>query len=316
MKAVSKAHRHQPVKSLHPDNLHRFGYDYPALVEDYPPLQPFLQRNITGALSISYADPLAVKALNTALLKHHYQINDWDIPEGALCPAVPGRADYLHHMASLLPNQSDTRPVRILDIGTGASGIYLLLASQIFGWHGVGTDINTASLTHLQQILNRNPELKAPIELRHQPNKHHIFEGIIQPDEFFDITVCNPPFHSSLEEARKSNYRKRKNLGLQHQTLNPLNFGGQGAELWCNGGEPLFLKKIAKESAQFAQQCLWFSSLISRQDNVRPMQKQLRKLAATQIKVIEMQQGQKLTRIIAWTFQSVAETAPVIPKLS
>jgi len=300
-------------KGLHPRNLHRQGYDFPLLVKSYPPLAPYVQKNAYGHLSIEFADPLAVKALNTALLKRDYSVTDWDIPEGALCPPIPGRADYIHYIAELLgvdeptTNQADTQPtISLLDIGTGANGIYPLLACQIYGWQCVGSDINRQSLKNVASIIANNPTLKSRFILRTQPDKHHIFEGIIQPGEFFDVSVCNPPFHASQEEALTGSQRKLNNLarnrGEQKAASSTLNFGGLQAELWCKGGERLFLKKLIKESQVFSTQCRWFTSLVSKNDNVQPAKKLIRKLGAMDLREIAMKQGNKTTRLLAWTY--------------
>lgn len=153
-------------KGLHPRNLHRHGYDFPALVKTYPPLGLHVNKNAYGNLSIAFAAPLAVKSLNTALLKHHYNILDWDIPAGSLCPPVPGRVDYIHYVAELLgaelpTTQTTSQPkITMLDIGTGANGIYPLLACQIYGWHCVGSDINPQSLENVTSIIANNPKLE------------------------------------------------------------------------------------------------------------------------------------------------------------
>ena len=324
----SKKNQTRPdAKGLHPRNLHRRGYDFLSLVKSYPPLAPYVKTNAYGNLSIEFVDPLAVKALNTALLKRYYHIVDWDIPEGALCPPIPGRVDYIHYIAELpglgesVAKQADTRPeVTLLDIGTGANGIYPLLACQIYGWHCVGSDINTQSLENAASIIASNPGLKGSFTLRRQQDKNHIFAGIIQAGEFFDVSVCNPPFHASQEEALKASQRKLNNLarnrgeqttvilnkndatGKSVPTSPSLNFGGLEAELWCKGGERLFLKKLIKESHLFSTQCRWFTSLVSKIDNVKPAKKMLHKLGAIDIREIEMAQGNKITRILAWTF--------------
>jgi len=317
MQRQSRKKQNKPTpKGLHPRNRHRQGYDFAALSKSYPQLASHVQTNAYGNLSIDFADPQAVKALNTALLKHHYGIIDWDIPEGALCPPIPGRADYIHTIAELLgcdeltPDQTGQvkaqSKIRLLDIGTGANGIYPLLACKIYGWHCVGSDINSQSLQNVASIIASNTELKDTVILRKQHDKNQMFEGIIQPGEQFDITVCNPPFHASREEAIKSGRRKFNNLarnrGEQATTAPTLNFGGQEAELWCKGGERLFVKKLIKESQLFSDQCRWFTSLISKSDNVKPSKKLLRKLGASEIREIEMAQGNKMTRILAWTF--------------
>ena len=299
---------------LHPRNLHKEGYDFPELILSYPALGSHVGPNKHGDESIDFSDPAAVKVLNTALLKHHYSIVDWDVPEGFLCPPIPGRVDYIHYIEDLLrgcglgrKSRSGGSPVKLLDIGTGANGVYSLLAIQLNGWHCVASDIDPLSLDNVAAIVSRNPSLEAFLELRLQTDKGHIFGGIIQEGEHFDVSVCNPPFHSSLEEALKGSRKKLDNLASNRkesptkgETI--LNFGGQKAELWCAGGEIRFLKRMMKESTIFAQQCRWFTTLVSKSENLKPSIKLLRKLDATEIKEIEMKHGNKITRILAWTF--------------
>lgn len=330
---MSKLHQSQKKsamsysKGLHPRNIHNQAYDFESLKKTYPKLAPYVKVNIHGDDSIEFIDPLAVKALNAALLQHHYGILNWDIPEGALCPPIPGRVDYIHYVAKLLESTepgtmlpSAPSKINLLDIGTGANGIYSLLACKIYGWHCVASDINIQSLKNVADIVKKNSTLKDRIELRVQHDKNHIFKGVIQAGEYFHISVCNPPFHASLSEAVKSSQRKISNLSRNreepvNEDSNPKfnsryllttsvsqNFGGQGAELWCKGGERLFLKKLIRESHFFATQCRWFTSLISKINNVQPAKKLLKKLGATEIREIEMVQGNKITRILAWTF--------------
>lgn len=302
--------------TLHTRNLHRDGYDLPALIVSQPSLESYVETNKHGGDSIDFADPAAVKALNAALLKHHYGIVDWDIPEGFLCPPIPGRADYIHYIEDLLrdcglggKSRSGGFPVKLLDIGTGANGIYSLLAIRLNGWHCVASDIDAMALDNVSVIVNKNPSLETFLELRLQTDKSHIFEGIIKEGEYFDVSVCNPPFHASLEEALKGSRKKLANLASSRNESptkgdTTLNFGGQKAELWCAGGEIRFLKRMMKESKLFGHQCRWFTTLVSKSENLKPSLKLLRKLGATDIKEIEMKQGNKITRILAWTFVS------------
>ena len=311
----NKHHRenHVTKKEFHPKNLHNHGYDFPALIKSHPALKAHVKINQYGNESIDFSDPVAVKTLNCALLTHHYDIIDWNIPQGFLCPAIPGRVDYIHYVAELLNASSlaQKTPVKLLDIGTGANGIYSLLACQVYSWQCTASDINPLSLENVATIIRKNPTLDKKLTLRLQADKNHIFEGIIKSDDYFDVSICNPPFHTSLEETLKGNQRKRDNLALNRnkkrtnsasQHTASLNFGGQNAELWCTGGESRFLRIMIKESKQFGHQCRWFTSLISKSDHVKPAIKLLHKLEAMDIKEIEMKQGNKITRILAWTF--------------
>lgn len=295
-------------KGLHPRNRHKEGYDFAALCATYPPLSDHLIRTTYGNTSIDYAEPAAVKHLNTALLLDGYGIKQWDIPHGFLCPPIPGRVDYIHYIADLLKaGNHNKKAFKLLDVGTGANGIYSLLASQIYGWACTASDIDPLALDNVTTILASNPALETKITLRLQAQKSKMFTGIILPGEYYDVTVCNPPFHASLEEAIKGSQRKSKNLTANRQstttTKTPtLNFGGQKAELWCKGGEAKFIRMMIKESLLFAHQCQWFTTLVSKADNMAPAKKLLRKQKATDIKEISMHQGNKITRILAWRY--------------
>ncbi|NIY94224.1 23S rRNA (adenine(1618)-N(6))-methyltransferase RlmF [Vibrio diazotrophicus] len=311
-------------EGLHNRNRHKGNYDFMALCKVLPELKPHLIKNPKGDWSISFSDPIAVKLLNKALLALHYGVTFWDIPQGYLCPPIPGRADYIHRVADLLQSENSSlkqNGVRALDIGVGANCIYPIIGVTEYGWSYVGSDVDPVSVKQANNIALHNHNLKGRIECRLQSDSKSIFSGIIQPNEKYDVTTCNPPFHASLAEAEQGTQRKLKNLqankkkkGLISQPplskqdeKTTLNFGGQKAELWCPGGEAAFIKNMAFESQQFGQQVLWFTTLISKSDNVRWMKKQLQKVGVESIKVVEMQQGQKISRFIAWTFQNVEQ---------
>jgi 23S rRNA (adenine1618-N6)-methyltransferase len=285
---------------LHPNNPHKGKYNFSILSEKLPELRSFIKKNPIGEDTIDFSDNEAVICLNKALIKTYYNIDNWDIPAGFLCPPIPGRADYIHYIAELLSKKEN---INVLDIGTGANCIYPIIGSQTYGWNFTASDIDPKSIENAQKIIDVNPNLKDKVKLKLQEDKNHIFTGIIDSSDKFDLTMCNPPFHSSLEEALKANKRKVDNLNKGNKNIKKgLNFGGQKAELWCPGGERLFLKKMAKESVIFAKQVFYFTSLVSNKDNIKPTIKVLEKLGA-KCKILEMSQGQKVSRVLAWTFK-------------
>lgn len=311
---------------MHSNNIHKNGYDFQNLVKHYLPLAPFIRKSTKGKDSIDFANPAAVKCLNAAILAVDYRTPFWDIPEGYLCPAVPGRADYIHHIADLLAIASnkdtevkDPKGVRGLDIGTGANLIYPILGAQIYDWRFVASDVNKPSIKSANAIVQANSSIKKRVKLRQQTQSNQIFHGVIQEDEYFDFTMCNPPFHRSEEEAIKGNSRKLK--GLKHhqnkrksnaastkkQMVNTpkspaLNFGGKSNELWCDGGEVAFISKMIKESADFKQNVSWFTCLVSKSANLCDLEKTLNHTNPRIVKRIEMGQGNKLSRFIAWRY--------------
>ncbi len=285
---------------LHPNNPHKGKYDFEVLSKKIPQLKEYIRKNPRGEDTIDFSDNEAVVLLNKALLKTFYNIDNWDIPKSFLVPPIPGRADYIHYIAELLEKKDS---VKVLDIGTGANCIYPIIGSQSYDWNFVASDIDSKSIENAQKIIDANKNLKDKIVLKLQKNRDNIFEGIIEKTDKFDLTMCNPPFHSSLEAAIKANERKVSNLNKGNKEIKKgFNFGGQKAELWCNGGELLFLKKMAKESLKFSSQVNWFTSLVSDKDNTKPLIKLLEKLGTKEIKVLEMAQGQKISRVLAWKF--------------
>ncbi len=292
---------------LHPRNKHRLRYDFEVLIKCCPELSGFVSLNKYGNESIDFSDPKAVKALNKALLVHFYGISNWDIPVNYLCPPIPGRADYIHYIADLLKSSNNDvlpkgKSISVLDIGIGANCVYPIIGNSEYGWHFVGTDIDPVAIKSANAIIGANSSLKNAIECRLQTSKSAILRNIIKPGEIFDISICNPPFHASLAEAEAGTDRKWKNLGIKNNSKAALNFGGKNNELWCPGGEEGFVKKMIEQSAFLPTKCFWYSTLISKKSSLPGVHKALRKVNALEVKTIEMTQGQKVSRFVAWTF--------------
>lgn len=298
---------------LHPRNKHRHGYDFAILIKTHPALSAFIIKNkFNQQDTIDFSNANAVKALNVALLKAHYQIQNWDFPQGYLCPPIPGRVDYIHYLADLLKESNTVREgkVSVLDIGTGATCIYPILGAREYGWHFVASDIDPTSIKAANTSIKANKNIAKQISCRLQINSAKIFDGIIRPNEYYHLTLCNPPFHKSFADAETGTKRKWQNLNKGNKGKNApnkdtLNFGGQKAELWCQGGELAFIRQMIKESKQYCEQVLWFTCLVSNKDHLAKLKLSLKKANVSQLKIIKMAQGQKVSRFIAWRFANV-----------
>lgn len=288
---------------LHERNLHRQGYDFERLSHTYPKLNQHIIKMEGRPDTIDFTSPEAVNALNTGLLLLHYSIKDWSVPKGFLVPAIPGRVDYIHHIADLLAVDNLRRiprghRVHMIDIGVGANAIYSLLAHQCYKWQILGSDINTIALENAQQIINSNG-LDQSIILKAQPIAGQIFNNVICQKEYYDVSVCNPPFYSNQDEARQANKRKWAQLNKDQKGNN---FGGIDEELWCEGGELQFLKNYIHESKTLNKQILWYTSLVSKEEILPSLDNEIENCGAQEIKVIEMQHGQKKSRILCWSY--------------
>lgn len=306
MSGLKKEHPKEK-SGLHPRNKHRERYNFTELIASCPELAPFVSVNKYNDESVDFADAEAVLTLNKALLKHFYGIENWAIPPGYLCPPVPGRADYIHHIAGLLGSCNQGKiptgsRVKCLDIGVGANCIYPIIGHKEYGWSFVGSEIEPIALQSATRIIEENVFLKDAVEVRFQPDSKSVFKGIILENENFDTTICNPPFHASFDEAQAGTLRKLSNLKGKRTTRPTLNFGGRNQELWCDGGEEKFVQRMIAQSRQFSSACFWFTTLISKQANLRSTCAALKNAGAVEVKTIDMSHGNKTSRIVAWTW--------------
>jgi len=323
---------------MHVRNVHKDGYPMAALCQAHPALSGYVINAKSGKKSIDFANQDAVKTLNAALLIHYYGLKTWDIPNGYLYPPVPGRADYIHGIADILASSNkgvipQGNSVRGLDVGIGANAIYPIIGSQSYGWQFVGSDIDAVSVKSAKSIANKNPKLTPLLSVRKQSNKAKIFEGIIQPNEHFTFTMCNPPFHKSAEAAALGSERKAIGLkGNKHKrsgkkpradinahanastyaktfakakpdTSNiKLNFAGTGNELWCEGGELAFIQRMIIESVAYKNQVDWFTCLVSKSEHLKPIETSINYYGAKKFLKVDMGQGHKQSRFVAWRF--------------
>ncbi len=301
----------KPIKEekegFHKKSKHKFGYDFPNLIKFHPDLKPFVSENEHGIETLDFSNPKAVKELNRALLFYHYDLRFWDFPEGFLCPPVPSREDYVHHIADLLAEDDkegypEGQEIRGMDVGVGANCIYPIIGNRRYGWNFIASDIDAEAVKSSEQIVNRNRVLKYQIEVRHQQNRDQIFKGVLRYKEFLEFTMCNPPFYGSHEEAMIETQRKWKNLKGEELKDMVKNFFGKNAEIYCAGGEIGHISKIIGECQAYSKQILWFTTLVSRKENIEPLYKKLRDIKVKEIKTIEMEHGQKKSRILAWTY--------------
>lgn len=283
---------------LHNRNKHNGQYDFARLISAYPDLAKFVADNKYGTTTIDFFNPQAVKSLNKALLICYYGINYWDIPSNNLCPPIPGRADYIHYIADIVV----AKEARCLDIGTGANCIYPIIGVAEYNWQFVGTDISSSALENAGKIIKNNTFLNEKIELRLQNNENNIFKGVVSKNEYFDVSICNPPFHSTAEEAQRSTLRKLSNLKGRKITKTSLNFGGVNHELWCDGGELRFILNMIDESREFSRNFGWFTVLVSKEENLQRLYNRLIETDIAEYRTINMQQGNKCSRILLWRF--------------
>lgn len=144
---------------MHPRNIYRRKPDFEELGKAYPEFGSVLQREEAGKRqTINYADPKALRALTTTLLKNDFGLTV-QIPEDRLVPTLPMRLNYLLWVEDLLqtvPNCSE-ETVTGIDIGTGCCAVFPLLGVTLNKrWNFVATDIDEKNLSFSKLNIDAN----------------------------------------------------------------------------------------------------------------------------------------------------------------
>ncbi|MGB3608356.1 23S rRNA (adenine(1618)-N(6))-methyltransferase RlmF [Psychroserpens sp.] len=280
-------------------------YNFTELVACNPALAQFIQLNPLGKETIDFSNPKAVKALNTTLLKKNYKVDYWEFPDAHLCPPIPGRMAYIQLLHKLLKKSGITKNITVFDIGTGATCIYPLLGQAEFGWRFIASEIDNKAFKIANKIVENN-SLQSSVKLRFQKNPQNILTEVLNPNDRIAAAMCNPPFYKNEADALESNTQKLKGLGQDSHTVKR-NFSGTEKELCYPGGEKAFLHNYLYQSSLFKTNCFWYTSLVSKKEHVKSMQASLKKLGATSVKVLDMSLGNKVSRVVAWTFLNEKE---------
>ena len=279
---------------MHPRNRYAPKHDFQDLLRREPALGPFLITTPGGKTSLDFSARPALLLLNRTLLRRDYRLSFWDLPEGHLVPPIPGRLDYVHTLADLIG-----REAQVLDVGTGASLIYPILGVSEYEWRFVASDIDPRSVKVATAIATMNDRLRGRIEVRRQPDAEAIFRNVIRPGETFTATMCNPPFFASRAEAEQAGNKKWKKLG---RDASGLSFGGSDRELWTPGGELQFLRRMIRESREYADRIGWFTTLVSKRGYLTAAEAALGRAGAREHRVLTLEQGNKKSRILAWRY--------------
>ncbi|KAL6628652.1 S-adenosyl-L-methionine dependent methyltransferase [Neocallimastix sp. 'constans'] len=173
--------------------------DFVKLANLYPSLKKYIKynrRSHSRVGTINFKDPRACRELTYALLWCDFNIR-LEIPLDSLCPIIPGRLDYIHWIEDLILNKKNNSnnnkddviftnenntshdnildfQIKGIDIGTGASCIYPLLACRLHPkWKMEALELNERSYEYAKDNIERN-NLKSQITIRKVKNEQQI----------------------------------------------------------------------------------------------------------------------------------------------
>ncbi|KAG1816718.1 S-adenosyl-L-methionine dependent methyltransferase [Suillus subaureus] len=279
---------------MHPRNPYNKPPDFTELARRYPPLRPYVFINHTGSSTINFKSLPAQKCLTEALFRLDYGLS-LTLPDDRLCPPVPNRLNYVLWLQDIVKFTCGSATVRGLDIGTGASAIYPLLACSIeHTWNFVATDIDERSVQFAKQNVSQN-SMDNRIFVERVQADGPILQPLHTSLMNFDFTMCNPPFYSSAEDVSRS--AEFKEFGPNAVC------SGAEVEMITPGGETSFVARIFSESLQLRTKCRWYTSMLGKMSSIPDLVSLFREHSVDNYVITEFVQGQTRRWAIGWSFQ-------------
>jgi 23S rRNA (adenine1618-N6)-methyltransferase len=276
---------------MNPKNIYyQNAPDFKKLVDKYPEFANHVYKNKYSNYSINWKCKDAMKELCKTLLKEDFKVDYWSIPEGYLIPSITSRLNYINWIHDLLESSNlNETSIKGLDIGTGANLIYPILGYSCYKWNFMCSDINLSSLENAKLIVSKN-KFENKINIVSQPSEDKIFENIVKSDHFFHFSMCNPPYFKT-DEIKRNN---------PHTVCEY-----DEKEVYCQGGEEIFVIKMINESQLFKSNVLWFTTLVGKKENFDKVKKYLEQLDHVKmIKTTIFFQGKLARWGLAWTYFS------------
>lgn len=290
-------------------------YDLPSFVsfkqlaDKFTELSPYLRTSNKhkDRYTIDFGNQQAVRILNRALLSVYFNL-DVEIPSGNLCPIVSNRLNYVKWIAShLVTELPEGNNIRGLDIGTGASCVYPLLAVRVIGnCTMVGTDIDAESVAVASKNVDRNG-LQNKIQVYLNQNSQVKLPTDVVGSQTFTFCMCNPPFYQDVQERRQ--------LAQEKQDKPLLITDGTDTELYCEGGEQGFLSGLVKESAELQTKILWYTTMAGKKSTIPVLRSQLKSAGARQVREFKLVQGKTTRWVLAWSFGGPTKLELEVPEM-
>jgi 23S rRNA A1618 N6-methylase RlmF len=265
-------------------------YDFAALAAAHPDLlAPYLRPHARRP-TVDFARAGATLAVTRAILRRHFRLS-LALPPRHLVPAVPARAQYLAWAASLVGAARRARPASVLDVGTGPSAIYALLAARTLpdSWVVTATDVDPEALEHAAGNVARN-ELGGRVVVLPRTDADKVVPG---PGYFaargappLALVVCNPPFYDTR--------------GTPAESPPP----GTAAQLETPGGEVEFLLRLARDGREHGAD-VWFTGLVGIKSDLGALKRGLKGpgVCASQVSWVRLSPGARTVRwAVAWRY--------------
>ncbi|KAH7339761.1 hypothetical protein B0J17DRAFT_656668 [Rhizoctonia solani] len=277
--------------------------DFGKLAEAFPPLKPFLFKNANGGYSLNFKDDAANRTLTQALLNRDFGL-EVTLLEDRLCPPVPNRLNYVLWVSELVKILNLEEPIVGVDIGTGSTAIYPLLACSIHKtWRFIAADIDSRSLAAAQANIEQNPGVKDRIYLYPTTQDAPILSPLLPENltrigiQHVTFSMCNPPFYSDMEEVNRS---------AENKECDPYAVcTGTLVEMITPGGEVAFVQRMIDESINLGETCRWYTSLLGKMSSVTSLINSVKEKGIDNYAITELVQGTTRRWVVAWSFMDI-----------
>ncbi|GAB7342360.1 hypothetical protein MBLNU457_g0578t3 [Dothideomycetes sp. NU457] len=260
---------------------------------------------------IDFQDPNALQQLTKSLLKRDFDLS-LTLPPDRLCPPVPVRYNYIYWIQRLIESTSSEsqslvdseQRVTGLDIGTGASSIYALLACRTRpSWTMYASDIDSHSISFARNNVELN-NLASRITIYHSSDKTALIPLEDLGVDRLDFVLCNPPFYSSLAEMTESNNAKSRPPSATCT--------GSENEMICPGGDIGFVSRILDESLLLRGKVQWYTSMLGKLSSVHALVAKLKENNIDNYAVTSLRAGKKTRRwAVGWSFDDCRPSSAV-----
>ncbi|XP_030759500.1 U6 small nuclear RNA (adenine-(43)-N(6))-methyltransferase [Sitophilus oryzae] len=296
-------------KFMHPRNIYKSPPDFKALAVEFSEFKNHVKLDIAGKTVFDFKDPEALRALSRALLKKDFDL-DVEIPKTKLIPTIPLRLNYILWIEDLLEFVERENDIKGIDIGTGASCVYPLMAAKKNKWFLLATETDKDSIACARSNVDKN-NLSSFIKVL-ETTGDTLLTDIIKEDEEYDFCMCNPPFFSSTQELHP--FFKSRTRNRPH----PKNaFVASVNEVVAKGGEVEFIQKLIAESKVLGDRVKLYTTMVGQKSDLPALKKSLRDINIHSFKEAEFCQGNTTRWGLAWTFLDCdLRKAPDIAKLA
>ena len=272
-----------------------FKPDFLTLTKEFPELKKYiLKQNEDNEeeFQFDWSNNELSLLMDKSILNYYFDIKYYDIPKGFLIPPIPSRINYINLINSIIAKlikDIDIKNIIGIDIGTGANIIYPILGYSIYKWKFICTEINKEAYNNAKLILQKN-NLENNINIIKQNNKDNIFISILNRENKYIFSMCNPPYYNYENEIKLED-KKRDN---------EYNFD----EIYYKNGEYGFFQRYFEESICYKNNVFLYTILIGKKINAENIYDKLSSYNDI-IKIYNMQKiltGNNVRYIIYWSF--------------